>query len=73
MGQAWGIRIIAENMQLLAGGRDGAASPAPRAGNYSGNYSGGYRQGNGAPAGGSQAPAQNSAPMPMEEDDDIPF
>ena len=67
------IRIIAENMQLLAGGRDGAASPAPSAGNYSGNNSGGYRQGNGAPAGGSQAPAQNSAPMPMEEDDDIPL
>ena len=66
------IRIIAENMQLLSGGRDGApaSAQAPRGG----NYSGGYRQGNGAPIGGTQAPpAQNPAPMPMEDDDDIPF
>ncbi len=67
------IRIIAENLQLLSGGRDGGATAAPR----TNNYSGGYRQGNGAPANGGYAshPSGSSPePQPQEPDDDeIPF
>ena len=63
------IRIIAENMQLLSGGREGA--PASPLAQRSGNYSGGYHQGNAAPAG--QPQTQSETPMPLEEDDDIPF
>ena len=62
------IRIIAENLQLLNGGRDGGApggAAAPRPGGYN---SGGYRQGTASQAGG-----QSPAPAPAEEEDDIPF
>ncbi len=62
------IRIIAENLQLLSGGRDGASqggTPAPRQGGYN---NGSYRQGT-APQGEPAAPS----PAPAEDDDDIPF
>ena len=77
------IRIIAENLQLLGGRGDG------QGGGYQGggyqqqpqrNYGGGYQQGNADPYG--QQPSYNrsqpqqqapAAPMPLEEDDDIPF
>lgn len=66
------IRIIAENMQLLSGGREGvAASPAPPRSSAN-NYSGGYHQGNGS-AMAEDAPTQSATPMPLEDDDDIPF
>lgn len=79
------IRIVAENLQLL-GGRDGAERSS--AGGYqqrnaygnNGGYSngggygsnGGYNNSNG---GGYHQPSrqQPPAPMPQEEDDDIPF
>ena len=74
------IRIIAENLQLLGGRGDGPQG----GGGYQQpqrNYGGGYQQGNADPYG--QQPQQQSysrpqhtqapAPMPMEEDDDIPF
>lgn len=64
------IRIIAENLQLLSsGGREGAPMSQPR----SVNPSGGYRQGGGTSVGGTQAPSQGQSPMPLDDDDDIPF
>lgn len=65
------IRIIAENLQLLGGRNESVqGSPAPQR-----SY-GGYQQG-GAPAHAADsyrpAPAPQHSPMPMEEDDDIPF
>ena len=61
------IRIIAENMQLLSGGRDGSPAPAPR------GSGGGYRQNNDASDRGQAMAAPSQTPMPLEEDDDIPF
>lgn len=61
------IRIVAENLQLLSGGRNEGGAPSPA----SGSSYGGYHQQNQP----QQQPAASStpAPMPMEEDDDIPF
>ena len=81
------IRIIAENLQLLGGrgdGPQGGGQPQQRSYNHGGyQQQGGYQQGGyqqggapgyGAPQGGGyQQPAPAQAPMPVEEDDDIPF
>ena len=60
------IRIVAENLQLLSGGRGEGGSSAPSSGSYSS-----YRQQSQPqqPA----APSTTPAPMPMDDDDDIPF
>ena len=60
------IRIVAENLQLLSGGRSEGGSSAPSSGSYSS-----YRQQSQPqqPA----APSTTPAPMPMDDDDDIPF
>ena len=81
------IRIIAENLQLL-GGRDGAPQGGGNGG-YQQQRSGGYNNGGGNYGnngggynnGGYQRPQyqqqsrpqQSPAPMPAEEEDDIPF
>ncbi len=59
------IRIIAENMQLLTGGREASSTPTPR------SNGGGYHPS--ALEDEEAAPVQSPAPMPLEEDDDIPF
>lgn len=74
------IRIVAENMQLL-GGRDGAAQGGggyaqQRSGGYNNSNGGGYGNNSGYNNGsGYQQPSrpQAPAPLPAEEDDDIPF
>lgn len=74
------IRIIAENLQLLGGRGDapqGGAAPQRSYGGYQ-QQDNGYRQGNADPY---AAPRQADnyrqpsapAPMPMDEDDEIPF
>lgn len=83
------IRIVAENLQMLGGRNDGQQGGQRSYGNgggyqqgngggYQQNNGGGYQQGgyqqhNGG--GYQQQPQQPSspAPMPMEDDDDIPF
>lgn len=79
------IRIVAENLQLL-GGRDGGGERQGggyrQGGSYSnggGNYNGGNSYNNGGGNGGyggyqqSRPQQQAPAPMPREEEDDIPF
>lgn len=66
------IRIIAENLQMLSGGRDSGAPGVPR----NNNYSGGYRQGNAVPSnngGYTQRPPAGPVPEPQDMDDEIPF
>ena len=77
------IRIVAENLQMLGGRNDGQQGGGGQrsygnGGGYQQNNGGGYQQGgyqqhNGG--GYQQQPQQPSspAPMPMEDDDDIPF
>lgn len=79
------IRIVAENLQLLGGRGDGPQGGGQRSYNNGGyQQDGGYQQGGGgyqqggsyghAPQGGYNAQQPSSpSPMPMEEDDDIPF
>ena len=79
------IRIIAENLQLLGGRGDAPQGGGAPQRSYGGGYQqqeGGYRQGGYQQGGEPQyAPRQDNyrqqpaapAPMPMEEDDDIPF
>lgn len=68
------IRIVAENLQLLGGRGDSAGSPAPQRGGYN---QGSYHQGGGdsysAPQRESYSQPSAPAPMPMADDDDIPF
>lgn len=83
------IRIVAENLQLLSGGRNdgnqgGYQNNSYQGGGNQGGYQqrnyGGYQQNSADPY--AQQPQQSynrpqpgpaSAPMPMDEDDDIPF
>ncbi len=60
------IRIIAENLQLLSGGRNEGGASAPSSGGYTPSY---RQQSQPQPPAASPTPA----PMPMEDDDDIPF
>lgn len=83
------IRIVAENLQLLGGRGDapqGGGSPAPQR-SYGGyQQQGGYQQGGYQQGGADYAPSRPAndgygrpqasapaAPMPLEDDDDIPF
>ena len=83
------IRIVAENLQLLGGRGDapqGGGSPAPQR-SYGGyQQQGGYQQGGYQQGGSDYAPSRPAndgygrsqasapaAPMPLEDDDDIPF
>lgn len=73
------IRIVAENLQLLSGGRSEGGAQGGGGYREQRSYGGGYRENTADPYGqtsqqGYARPQQQApAPMPMEEDDDIPF